>query len=128
MSRLPSIELDRLLAHGIAGDEAALARRAATLSTHSSRRKLAKAIERLQNEAVHPQRARCYAPERLNRAELIRASAELAELIRLLRSEDGDPRAAAMASRLLRHPDSPVYVACPPGGLADAVRRATIIR
>ena len=73
MMRLPSFELDRLLAHGVAGDAAALTRRAAKLSTPSSRRKLAKAIERLQNEVVRPQRARCYAPERLNRAEVVRA-------------------------------------------------------
>ena len=125
MMRLPSFELDRLLAHGVAGDAAALTRRAAKLSTPSSRRKLAKAIERLQNEVVRPQRPRCYAPERLNRAEVVRASAELTELIRLLGSEDCDPRAAATASWLLQHPDSPVYLVCPPGALADVVRRAT---
>ena len=105
--------------------KAALTRRAARLSTPGSRRKLAKALERLQNEVVRSQRPRCYAPERLNRAEVVPASAELTELIRLLGSEDCDPRAAATASWLLRHPDSPVYLACPPGALADVVRRAT---
>jgi hypothetical protein len=125
MSGLPSFELDHLVAHGVAGDEAGLTRRAARLSTPGSRRRLAKALERLQNEVVRPQRPRCYAPERMNRAEVVRASAELTELIQLLRSDTCDPRAAATASWLLRHPDSPVYLACPLGALADVVRRAT---
>jgi hypothetical protein len=61
----------------------------------------------------------------MNRAEVVRASAELTELIQLLRSDTCDPRAAATASWLLRHPDSRVYLVCPPGALADVVRRAT---
>jgi hypothetical protein len=125
MTRLPSFELDRLLAQGAVPDTPALAGRAAKLSTRGSRRKLAKAIERLVNEVERPQRPRCYAPERLDRAEVLRARAGLAELVRLLRSEPCDPRAAATASWLLRHPEGPLYVPCPAGTLASVARRAT---
>ncbi|MGH2713166.1 MAG: hypothetical protein ACRDM7_04640, partial [Thermoleophilaceae bacterium] len=125
MRRLPGFELDRVLAHGATTDEPELARRAAKLSTAGSRRKLAKAIERLLKEVERPQRPRCYAPARLNRAEVFRARADLAELARLLRSEPCNPVAAATASWLLRHPDSPLYEPCSPGTLASVARRAT---
>jgi hypothetical protein len=125
MTRLPSFELDRLLAQGAGPDAPALAGRAAKLSTPGSRRRLAKAIERLVKEVEGPQRPRCYAPERLNRPEVLRARAELAELARLLRSERCDLRAAATASWLLRHPEGPLYVPCPAGTLASVARRAT---
>jgi hypothetical protein len=125
MTRMPSFELDRLLAHGAVPDRPELARRAAKLSTLGSRRKLAKAVERLVKEAERPQRPRCYAPARLNRAEVLRARAELAALAGLLRSERCDPLAAATASWLLRHPDGPLYESCSPGTLASAARRAT---
>ena len=80
MTRLPSFELDRLLAHDIVPDTPALARRAAKLSAHGSQGRLAKAIERLVKEVERPQRPRCYAPQRLNRAEVLGARSELAEL------------------------------------------------
>jgi hypothetical protein len=47
------------------------------------------------------------------------------ELARLLRNERCDPRVAATASWLLRHPDGPLYAPCPAGTLASAARRAT---
>jgi hypothetical protein len=47
------------------------------------------------------------------------------ELARLLRSDCCDPRGAATASWLLRHPEGPLYVPYPPGTLASAARRAT---
>jgi hypothetical protein len=98
MTRLPSFELDRLLARGAVPDTPALAGRAAKLSTPGSRRRLAKSIEHLLKEVERPQRPRCYAPERLNRAEVLGARAELAELARLLRSEGCESRAAATTS------------------------------
>ena len=125
MSRLPSFELDRLLAHGATSDGPDLAREAAKLSARGSRRRLAKAIERLVKEVERPQRPRCYASQRLNRTEVLRARGELAELAQLLRNESCDPRAAATASWLLRHPHSPLYEPCPVGTLARVVRRAT---
>jgi hypothetical protein len=124
MRGLPSLELDRLLAHG-AHDEPELAGRAARLSTPGSRRKLAKAIERLVKEVERPQRPRCYAPQRLNRAEVVRAHGALAELAQVLRSERCNPRVAATASWLLRHPEGPLYEPCAPGTLVSVVRRAT---
>ena len=125
MTRLPSFELDRQLSHGAPGDDVELARRAAKLSTEGSRRRLAKAIERLVKEVERPQRPRCYAPQRMNRDEVLRARDELAALADLLRSARCDPSAAATASWLLRHPDSPLYEPCPAGTLASVARRAT---
>jgi hypothetical protein len=125
MTPLPSFELDRLLADGTVPDTPALSRREAKLSSPRSRCKLAKALERLVKEVETPPRPRCYVPERLNRAEVRRARGELAELTRVLRSEACETRAAATASWMLRHPDSPVYVPCSPGTLASLARRAT---
>jgi hypothetical protein len=122
MTRLPSFELDRLLARDAVADTPALSRRAAKLMKPGSRRKLAKAIERLLREVERPPRPRCYAPERLNRAEVLRARAELAET---LRSERCESRAAATASWVLRDSSGPVYGPAPPGTLAGLVRRAT---
>jgi hypothetical protein len=125
MKRVPSIELDRLLARDAAADAPALRQRAAKLMKPGPRRKLAKAIERLLRDVERPQRPRRYAPERLDRAEVLRAQVALLELATVLRSERCPPRAAATASWLLRHPSSPLYEPVPSGTLARLVRRAT---
>lgn len=125
MTRLPSFELDRLLARDAVREMPALRDRADKLMKPGSRRKLAKAIERLVRDVDLPQRPRCYAPERLNRAEVLRAHRELLELAELLRGERCPPRAEATASWLLRHPSSPLYEPVRAGTLAGLARRAT---
>lgn len=125
MTQLPSLELDRVLAHDPVPTIPALAHPAARRVAPSSRRTLAKRIERLPRRRSGSPRARCYAPERLNRAEVVRARSALAGLAQALRSERCDARAAATASWLLRHPYSPLYEPRSAPTLASVEPRAT---
>jgi hypothetical protein len=111
-------KLDALLAAGADPSwDPELALRARQISAARRRRALAKSIERAVWEAHRPPRWTCAAP--LDRRAVRRATPELSALALDLNVEAAPAaQGVALATQLLRDPDSPLYA---PGG-AEALR------
>jgi len=110
--------LDSLLAAGADPSwDPELELRAAQIITPRSRRALANSLERAVWEAHRPQRWGCAAP--LDRRAVRAAAPELGALVLDLTAEAAPaPQGVALATQLLRHPDSPLYAP----GAGDALR------
>jgi hypothetical protein len=104
-----------------------LALRARQLTRRRTRRSLAAATESLLRESQSPPRPRCYLPERLNRAAVREASADLTALTERLRSESSSVRAAATISWLLTDAEGRLYVETSAAELGEVVRAASAI-
>jgi hypothetical protein len=110
--------LDRLLAAGADPSwDPELGLRARQISAPRRRRALAESLERAVSEAHRPPRWTCAAP--LDRRAVRKAAPELSALALDLAAEDAPAaQGVALATQLLRDPDSPLYA---PGG-GEALR------
>lgn len=115
--------LDDLLASGASPHETAeLGRRAAQLTTPRCRHAVAAGLERVLGAAQDPPRGYS-ARVPVARREILAAAGLIRELAAELRYGDRvNPRAVAMAQRLLTHGDSPLYAAVGGEGLDPALR------
>jgi hypothetical protein len=116
-------KLDRLLAAGADPSwDPELGLRARQISTPRRRRTLAKSIERAVWEAHRPSRWTCTAP--LDRRAVRKATPELSALaLELMAQPAAAAQGVALATQLLRDPDSPLYA---PGG-GEALRSGAVV-
>lgn len=118
--------LDELLAAGVdPGGSAELRVRAARLTAPRSRRRIARTLRQIVDDAQHAVRA-LLAPTAPLRSPDIRAAAPELRLLarRLAGSGPVRTEGAALARLLITAPTSPIYAEAPPGTLVRCAREA----